>query len=316
MPKQAGPELLDAATVSSVLLGSVESPLPLARPCMPQKPRSRSGRLRQRHRGKRQIWRAMVAQTSFVNGLHSGDFITHDRPRNSQLSDATSRAQKLAAEEIRMLSTQLVRDRRCFYMSGGRHPLPRSGTTRFNSELQSLVKNLTFDASSYARKQRGPCQVPLIANDVIEPAHSECVSMLDALPAGEAAYYGEEGNVIDWSGKSQVILDELHSQYAFYGGSFEQVLKYFHRTDLPERLWQWRLFSNVKAVAGMSTVLKKDGISQRKLLMAVPFNYLVEDVKLRSNLGMNGGRRFQGFIVIKMAGKQPAAISPMLSRPC
>ena len=232
MPKQAGPELLDAATVSSSLLGSVQSPLPLALPRMPLKPRSRSGKLRQRHRGKRQIWRAMVAQTCFINGLHSGDLNPHDRPRNLQLSDAASRAQKLAAEEIRVLSTQLVRDRRCFYMSGGRRTLPRPGTSRFNSELQSLVKNLTFDSSSYARKQGGPCQVPLIASDVIEPAHNECVSMLDALPAGEAAYYGEEGNVIDWSGKSQTILDELHSQYAFFGGSFEQVIKYFHRADL------------------------------------------------------------------------------------
>ena len=113
--------------------------------------------------------------------------------------------------------------------------------------------------------------------------------MLEALPAGEAAYYGDEGNVIDWHGKCQVHLDELHSQYSFFGGSFEEVLKYFHRGDLPKQLWQWRLYSETKTTAGMSTVLKKDGISQRKLLMSVPFNYLAQDVKECSNLGMTGG---------------------------
>ena len=36
-------------------------------------------------------------------------------------------------------------------------------------------------------------------------------------------------------------------------------------------------------------MLKKDGVTQRKLLMVVSFSYLAEDTKSRSRLGMNGG---------------------------
>ena len=62
--------------------------------------------------------------------------------------------------------------------------------------------------------------------------------------------------------------------------------------DLPKCLWQWRPFANTKGIAGVSTVLKKDGLSQLKLLMAVSLNFLAEDVKLRSKLCMDGGGAF------------------------
>jgi hypothetical protein len=55
-------------------------------------------------------------------------------------------------------------------------------------------------------------------------------------------------------------------------------------------LWQWEALENVKCVGGFSTVPKKCGIMQRKLLMQVPFNYLMRGVSSRSAVGMDGGR--------------------------
>ena len=45
---------------------------------------------------------------------------------------------------------------------------------------------------------------------------------------------------------------------------------------------------DVRAIAGVSTVLKKDGIHQRKLIMQVAANYIFQDPKDRADLGMGG----------------------------
>ena len=102
-------------------------------------------------------------------------------------------------------------------------------------------------------------------------------------------------------------VEELEEQYGFFGGSLPEVLKYFERSDLPSNLWEWQTLSSVCCVSGMSAVLKKDGFSQRKLMMAVPFNFLAVDVKERSVLGMEGGGRFQDYTLVPIAGRAPVA---------
>jgi hypothetical protein len=112
--------------------------------------------------------------------------------------------------------------------------------------------------------------------------------MLEALPSREADYYKVESNCIDYTGKSQTMLDEIHARYAFVGGEYTEYIKYFHRADLPSSLWTWRQLSEVKAIGGFSVVAKKDNVKQRKLLMVCAFNFLLENVERRSQLGLDG----------------------------
>ena len=46
---------------------------------------------------------------------------------------------------------------------------------------------------------------------------------------------------------------------------------------------------DVKTINGVSAVLKKDGFKLRKLIMAVPTNYLWSDVRHRGDFGLGGG---------------------------
>lgn len=68
----------------------------------------------------------------------------------------------------------------------------------------------------------------------------------------------------------------MEAHYGFVGGSEEEYLKYLARTDA-QRLWEWDKMENVRAVAGVSAVPKKDPTQQRKLIMQVAANYMNDD---------------------------------------
>ena len=57
-----------------------------------------------------------------------------------------------------------------------------------------------------------------------------------------------------------------------------EYISYFERTDLPTNMWAWIPFKDAKAISGFSVVPKKDGTTQRKLLMSCSFNYLLTPV--------------------------------------
>ena len=81
--------------------------------------------------------------------------------------------------------------------------------------------------------------------------------MIDALSEEEGRYFASEENVVDYAGKSNEIFKELESHYGFVGGDLTQYTRYFHRKDLPQRMWKWVHTKDVKAVAGFSVVGKK-----------------------------------------------------------
>jgi len=134
--------------------------------------------------------------------------------------------------------------------------------------------------------------VGIIAEKLVEPSDSGVVNMLDVLPPEEADFYGSEQCVVDRSGTSDILLAGIEQRYAFVGGSREEYLRYLWRPDLPRDMWRLRPASEAKAVAGLSAVPKKDGSTQRKLLMAVSTNAQWRDPRSRRRLGMAGGGVF------------------------
>ena len=128
----------------------------------------------------------------------------------------------------------------------------------------------------------------MVADRMVEPKDDGCIDMLAALPAEDAAYYAEEQNVVETAGKCSVLFEEIESHYGFIGGELDEFLRYLRRPDVGY-LWEWDLMENVKAVAGVSVVLKKNGIDQRKLIMQCAANYMFGDPSSRAHLGMGGG---------------------------
>ncbi|CAE7791178.1 unnamed protein product [Symbiodinium sp. CCMP2592] len=169
----------------------------------------------------------------------------------------------------------------------GRRQEPAVLETGGGSAAVQIVKGAVAD-DSYARVQKKQNQIPLQADFIAEPSEDRVVDMLEALPRSESEFYSSEHNCIDLVGKARQLQDEIEQQFAFVGGTLDEYRKYFHRLDLPSNMWSWRPFAEVKAVAGFSCVPKKDGVTQRKLLMCCSFNYLLSDVEARSRLGMTG----------------------------
>jgi len=113
--------------------------------------------------------------------------------------------------------------------------------------------------------------------------------MMDALPERERQYYADEGNVVQGSLLPDQELEELTRRFGFVGGSYDQYVAYFLRDDIPGDMWHYDSVDQVRAIAGFSAVLKKDGHSQRKLLMSVPANAQWQEARGRNRLGLHGG---------------------------
>ena len=260
-------------------LGCDAASFPLRLPSCPPEPEGRSRRLRQRWASKLALWKIVCRWVHFLNFLYSSKW--HGSQRH--VASVSSGTAHHAAEDV--LLRQLWRKAKL--EREGRRQYRADAGTGGRSAAAELVKNARFQ-DGYWRILKSPSQVPLRASLVAEPNDDTFVDMLTALPQVEADFYAKEANCIDWTGKSRVIQSELEEQYGFVGGSYDEYVRYFHRQDLPQNMWTWRKFSDVKAISGFACVPKKDGISQRKLLMSCSFNYLLTDVEQRSRLGMAG----------------------------
>ena len=142
----------------------------------------------------------------------------------------------------------------------------------------------------YTFKKDSHAQVPLIADLVVEPKIGwPSVDMLEALPERERNYYSHEENVLDCTGgKCMAVFNDIQEKYAFVGGTYNDYVKYYLRNDYDPDIWHFSDGSDVKAVAGVSCVAKKDG-QLRKILMQCATNYWWDCVDERADLGMGGG---------------------------
>ena len=183
-------------------------------------------------------------------------------------------ARSLAVHHLRLRVVDLARARRALGLTGVR-------------DATAMLLKSPPDADGYVKAQRVK-QVPMIADKMVEPKGEQVIDMLAALPAEDALYYSNEEHVVCREGKSEAIFREIEEHYGFVGGSLEEYLKYLARDDV-KHLWEWDEMSNIKAIAGVSVVLKKNGVDQRKLVMQVAANYMFGDPTRRAHLGMGGG---------------------------
>ncbi len=102
--------------------------------------------------------------------------------------------------------------------------------------------------------------------------------------------------MVDYTGKSKSIFNELEEQYGFVGGSEQDYVKHLRRDDIPAGMWRYIPLGKGKAFAGFSWVSKKDASKQRKLLMSCATNYMVSDVRERAEHGLRGGEALAGML--------------------
>lgn len=242
-------------------------------PCLafPHEPVSTSARVRKRFVNKRKLCRIVNGLIKFLNFLYKGSradshtaAFVHSLPFHQWHG-----AQKTVLRSLVVRARHFLEDRR----AASEMELPTGG----HRAVAALVKQARLDSSGYAAVAALRTQVPSQANAIVEPSDDGVVDMLSALPPREASFYQSEANCISWAGKSVVLMEELESQYAFVGGAMAEYINYFARSDLPRGMWTWLPFSEVRAVSGFAVVMKKDNITQRKLLMSCSFNYLLSD---------------------------------------
>ncbi len=235
----------------------------------------RSCRLRQRQKRRLQVRRAAVGLIKVINGLHGGqvssELTTPGAKVGSQMKVTSARS--LALSHLLSRVACMVRERRGLALTGVQ-------------ALASLLK-APLDETGYVRPT-GVRQVPMLADNIIEPKDDKYICMLQALPREDAAYYQLEDNVVETKGKCSALFEEIEQHYGFIGGELQEFLKYLRRPDV-RHLWEWDLMSNIRAIAGVSTVLKKNGVDQRKLIMQCAANYMFGDPTERAHLGMGGG---------------------------
>ena len=237
-----------------------------------------SSRLRSRLAQRRRVCKMVNRAVTFLNSLHSGNLKGSRQEEFTRAVEMNSlnEPQLAVVRRLVVLVQSFLHGRRDFGLTGDQE------------EVLMLLKQVP-NASGYTRVSKSHAQVSLVADRIVEPSVDQVVPMLDALPPLEAQFYAEESNCINTIGKSITIQNEIEAQYAFVGGPHSEYLAYFRRQDLPKSMWRWAAYQDVKAVSGFSVVPKKDGKSQRKLLMACSFNYWLDDIEKRSRLGMDAG---------------------------
>ena len=248
--------------------------LPLPFPDRPTWKKLTSCTLRARQKRRFQAWRRVCSVVRVINGLDSGGVSTKlTSSGNGGLVKATI-ARNLSLRSLFVAGADFGRVRRSL------------GLTGVHSATASLLKT-PLDDWGYL-KQSTVKQVPMIADRIKEPTDFASIDMLEALPAEDAEYYSCEQHVVEKEGKCEQLFREIEERYSFIGGTKEEYLKYLHREDV-QHLWQWDIMDNIKATAGVSTVLKKNQHDQRKLIMQCAANYVFADPRDRADLGMGGG---------------------------
>ena len=262
-----------SAEVLEALGNTAEKFLPLPQIGDEGPSRSRSSRLRSCRASRRALAKTANDLIAVVNALFGSL-----RPQSQ-----TSREQ-LPTERLRMAwsccQQRLLQDAKRLQVARRKHA--STGVLAVASLLR------LFAGGAYSVSTLSP-HVELVADAVDEPSSEQVVPLLEALPPCEARFYAEEANLLDKVGKSTAVFEELEQRYGFVSGTEQSYADYFLREDLPKNMWSWGTAADVKAIMGFSTVGKKDGKKQRKILMGCATNYLWTDVRRRASLGMGGG---------------------------
>ena len=254
---------------------------PLPKVPKPHRPSGQSSRLRSRQRRIRRLHRHANELVTLVNALFIGSFDALSKVTNSRPVVSSPMVWAAHARTHRLL----LREAGCFERRRREFESGFEAPTGGPSGIAALLKG---DVACVYGGGGGPRQVPIVAALLSEPSTLTKVSLADSLPPEYQQLFSEEDNVIDPRGKSWSLKQDLEDQFAFVGGSYREFVAYLNRPDVSD-LWEFVPAERVRAFCGLSAVLKKDGITQRKILMPGASNYWMLDVRGLAQQGLLGG---------------------------
>jgi hypothetical protein len=174
--------------------------------------------MRVRRRRRLETWQCANGVLHTLNSLGEGRCC---RPRTV----ARRKARGAITSSPPMLSQVRVQQlalREASRLLQARRSCPLGDLTGVHS-VAALLKADKVDR--YGSKHRaGFSQTELISAEVDEPpATSGVVNMLAALPPEEAAFYEAERQVVDPSGKSEILFNEIEDRYGFFRRNLHRI---------------------------------------------------------------------------------------------
>ena len=243
-----------------------------------------SSRIRKRHKTKTQTWRIAVACAASLGWLHG---TRNSRPFKTTLGGSL----RLVEMEPHHCAAWVAILREAPKLADARRLCSVTG-----ADALAAATKRTFSAE-YTMHTCKNTYVPLIASIIAEPSQPHrFVSLLDALPDEWRCFYSNESTVLKHGGRDASQIDVLRKLGNVIGGDRKEYVKYFQRADISP-LWAFCVATEAKGPTAFKTVMKKDGIHQRKILATLLTNYLWGPPPREEDLGLWGGSSLVGIVL-------------------
>ncbi|CAK0872525.1 unnamed protein product [Prorocentrum cordatum] len=152
-------------------------------------------RLRTRWARRMRVWRRACGLIELMNGMDRGSLEARPAGQRESSDDEMMLAWQLVQQYALQDAARYERDCRGLAPTGGQGTdlaCDRGPQDAYTGERKGASRHVTMCAAAVA-----------------EPPDDMVVDLLEALPDGERQYYSDERNVLDYSGKSGVIFEEL-----------------------------------------------------------------------------------------------------------
>ena len=254
--------------------------LPLPPLAPPVTDKTNSNRVRQRRRSRWAVWRAAVGIASGLGWAYSARY---RRPFRHQAPLALS---EMSTQHRESWHSVLIEARRL--CEARRNPPETTGGAALSKLLKSPV-------DEYIPLKAKSTYVDPVADLIAEPSCTlQTVSLLDVLPPELATHYSSECSVLSEGGSDEAEIIALQVLAKRPDGDRRQYVKYLNRTDI-QPMWTFCKDGEEKSSCSFKTVMKKNGIQQRKILPTLEANYRWGPPPRDRDLGLWVGRCFFGF---------------------
>ena len=137
----------------------------------------------------------------------------------------------------------------------------------------ALASLLKASLTEYITVKPSSTYVDPVSDLIAEPSRpSQCVDLLEALPSSLAQHYSQESSVLLNGGTDEAEINALSLLASKPDGDRREYVKYLNRPDI-RCMWTFCAEGSQKASCSFKTVLKKNGVQQRKILPTLEANY-------------------------------------------
>jgi hypothetical protein len=248
-----------------VALAAEGSPLPIPPIPLPPEPSTRSGGARSRYRRALLLREEAERIRTTINDLGEAQCADDSGP----VGRRRLRQCDLVADDHYCRPWKLLLDRAKRMAEGTRAQLTGDNPIR---DLRRKAGDLYVDSG-------GASYVPFLAHLVAEPPlGAATVDMMRWLPSDLSVRYAAESQLFREPEVVEATLKAMNRRFTSVLGEHSEYVRYLCRPEVRE-LWDLEAASCAVATCSIASVMKSDGISQRKILMVCPMNDAIKSVE-------------------------------------